>query len=206
MKKARSFAHVVASVVLVGASFLAAGCGDPATPAASGTLGNSFTAPLPAGLQSTASILDLMLYPIDTHADELWEAVATVSTMEGTRDVYPQTAEEWTTLRQKAIMLAEAANLLVTEGRRVGHPGQKIEGPGESTDLTPEQAQAEIDKDPAAFAVFAMALQNAARQLVDAIDRRNVEDYLTAGSGLQEACEGCHRRYWYPHSPLPPGL
>lgn len=157
-------------------------------------------------MQPAASILDLMLEPIDTHADALWEAVATVSTAEGIKDIHPSSDEEWAELRRKAIVLSEAANLLVLEGRRVAHPGQKIEGPGESTDYTPEEAQAEIDKDPASFATFSAAMQNAARGLVAAIDSRNVEDYLRAGSDLQEACEACHRRFWYPDSALPPGL
>ncbi|MFO7325634.1 MAG: cytochrome c [Pseudomonadota bacterium] len=206
MKQSVSFVRRFAPVLLVASALVVSACNRPSAPYAAQGQGNPFTAPLPAGLQNTASILDLMLHPIDTHADELWEAVATVSTIEGTRDVYPQTDEEWAGLRQKAIVLAEASNLLVTQGRRVGHPGQKVEGPGESTDLTPEQAQAEIDKEPAAFAAFAAAMQGAARGLIDAIDQRSVEDYLTAGSHLQEACEGCHRKFWYPNSPLPPGL
>lgn len=146
-----SIARAVAPALLV-SSLLLAGCDTAPTGSAAPAQGARFTAPLPMGLQNTASILDLMLHPIDTHADELWEAVATVSTLEGVKDVHPESDEEWAELRQKAILLADTASLLVTEGRRVGHPGQKVEGPGESTDLTPEQAQAEIDKDPAAFA------------------------------------------------------
>jgi hypothetical protein len=186
---------------------LATGCApeqpDGIEPAA---LAAAYTAPLPVGMTPAASILDLMLEPIDTHADALWEAVATVSTVEGTRDVHPEKDEEWAELRRKAHVLIEAANLLVIDGRRVAHPGQKIEGAGESTDYTPEEAQAEIDKDPAAFAVFSAAMQGAARGLVAAIDARNVEQYLEAGSALQEACESCHRKFWYPNSPMPPGL
>jgi hypothetical protein len=186
---------------------LATGCApqqpDGDEPAAYGA---AYTAPLPVGMTPAASILDLMLEPIDTHADALWEAVATVSTIEGTRDIHPETAEEWAELRRQAHVLIEAANLLVIDGRRVAHPGQVIEGPGESTDFTPDEAQAEIDKDPAAFAAFSAAMQGAARGLVSAIDARSVEQYLDAGSALQEACESCHRKFWYPNSPSPPGF
>lgn len=193
----------IAAGLLLGATLLGTSCAkqDVATNAASAT-----AATLPNGLKPAASVLDLMLYPIDTHADELWEAVATISTIEGTRDVHPTTDEEWAALRQKALVLMEASNMLVVEGRPVGHPGQKIEGPGESTDFTPEQAQAEIDKDRGTFVSFAAAMQGAAGGLVSAIDARDVEKYLDAGSALQEACEGCHRKFWYPNSPFPPGL
>ena len=204
----RSLPHLQFLVpALAAAALIIGGCERSGAPDAS-TAGSApdATASLPAGMKPVASILDLMLEPIDTHADALWEAVATISTIEGTRDVHPETDEEWAELRRKAIVLMEASNLLVIEGRRVAHPGQKVEGPGESTDYTPEQAQAEIDKEPAVFTAFAAAMYNAGGELLTAIDARDVEAYLSAGSNLQEACEACHRRFWYPDSPLPPGL
>lgn len=157
-------------------------------------------ATLPAGFAPAASILDLMQDPIDPLADDLWEAVATVSTEAGTVDQQPATDDEWLALRGKAITMMEAANLLVIAGRPVGHPGQKVEGLGESTDLTPAQAQAEIDKDRASFVAFARLLQESAGRMVAAIDARNVDQYLEAGGALDEACEACHRRFWYPAS------
>jgi hypothetical protein len=196
---------VVVGLLMPGLLLIAAGCARQES-GATITEEPALTAVLPAGMIPAASILDLMLDPIDTHADALWEAVATVSTTEGTTNITPATDEEWSKLRHQANILIEAANLLVIDGRRVAHPGQKITGPGESTDFTPEQAQAEIDKDPAVFTAFSMAMQGAARGLVGAIDTRDVDQYLDAGSALQEACEGCHRRFWYPNSASPPGL
>ena len=206
MSNTKRSVRAIISLVMASTLVFAAGCSKPPEPADPAQSAATYTASLPAGMKTSASILDLMIEPIDTHADALWETVATVSTIEGTRDVHPETDEEWAELRRKAHVLMEASNLLVLDGRRVAHPGQKIEGPGESTDYTPEQAQAEIEKDPATFTAFAAAMQNATGQIVAAIDSRSVEEYLTAGSALQEACEGCHRRFWYPNSPLPPGL
>jgi hypothetical protein len=197
---------VVAGLVVPALLLVIAGCTKQEGAAPVTEAPAAFTAVLPAGMTPAASILDLMLEPIDTHADALWEAVYSVSTTEGTRDVHPTTDEAWAELRRQAHVLIEAANLLVVDGRRVAHPGQKIEGPGESTDYTPEQAQAQIDKDPAVFTAFSAAMQAAAGGIVKAIDARNVEQYLEAGSALQEACESCHRRFWYPNSPSPPGL
>jgi hypothetical protein len=161
-------------------------------------------APLPGGLAPAASILDLMLDPIDSSADFLWEAVATISTASGTEERQPRTDAEWAVLKQKALALMEAANLLVIEGRVVARPGQQLVEPDGTQDLTPAQAQAEIDKDRAAFVGFARALQVSAGEIVSAIDKRDIEAYLHAGGSLDEVCEGCHRRYWYPDSPPPP--
>jgi len=165
----------------------------------------STAAALPGGLKPAASILDLMLDPVDVSADFLWESVATVSTTTGTEDKQPRTDAEWKVVRQKSLLLMEAANLLAIEGRVVAHPGQQLEEPGGATDLTPAQAQALIDQDPAAFLGFAKAMQDAAGELVVAIDKRDVDAYLEAGGALDEVCESCHTRYWYPNAPRPPG-
>jgi hypothetical protein len=162
-------------------------------------------AKLPVGLTPEASVLDLMLEVIDPNADELWESVATISTRTGVEERHPRTDAEWKAVRRKALLLVEAANLLVVEGRPVAHPGQKLEETAEG-DLTPEQAQLEIDKDRASFVSFAAALQTSSRKLLGSIDKRDTELFLEAGGELDEACEACHTRFWYPNAPKPPGL
>ncbi len=161
------------------------------------------TAALPAGLKPAASIIDLMHDPIDVNANALWQAVYTSSTQEGTEDVTPATDEEWLALRRQALVLMEAANLLVTEGRPVAHAGQGLEaGQGDGV-LSPAESQAKIDKDRALFTGFSAALQGAAGSLLPAIDSRNVEQYLAAGDALQAACESCHLQFWYPGQAQP---
>jgi hypothetical protein len=160
---------------------------------------------LPAGLTPEASVLDLMLEVIDPNADELWESVATISTRTGVEERHPRTDAEWKAVRRKALLLVEGANLLVVEGRPVARPGQKLEETAEG-DLTPEQAQLEIDKDRASFVSFAAAMQTSSRKLLGAIDKRDTELFLEAGGELDEACEACHMRFWYPNAPRPPGL
>jgi hypothetical protein len=193
-----------AAFVLLG-GLLLAGCAkqQAAAPVAAAPV---LAATLPAGLAPEASILDLMLDFVDPNADDLWNSVATVSTPTGVEDHHPRTDEEWKQVRRKALVLTEAANLLVTAGRPVAHPGQQLAEPGGKGDYTPAEAQAEIDKDRGAFVGFAGAMQNASRQLLGAIDKRDVDAFLEAGGALDEACEACHRQFWYPNSPLPPGL
>ncbi len=159
----------------------------------------------PGGPRADASILDLMLDPIASNAETLWNAVGTVSTTTGSKDLAPSTDAEWAAVRLKATGLMEAADLLVTPGRVVAHPDQKLKDPPGAGDLTPAQAQAAIEKDRAAFAGFAAALKAAGGAMVAAIDKRDVEAYSTAGGTLDEVCEACHTRYWYPNAPKPPG-
>jgi hypothetical protein len=165
----------------------------------------SLAAALPGGLQPEASVLDLMLDFIDPNADELWESVAVVSTSTGVEEHHPSTDDEWKAVRRKALIVIEASNLLVVEGRQVARPGQALEEPGGEGDFTPAQAQAEIDKDRVSFVGFARAMQVAAGEMLKAIDAQDPDAFLEAGGVLDEACEGCHRKFWYPNSPVPPG-
>ena len=192
-----------ACAALMGGIAMLAGC---ARAPESTTSVDALAATLPGGLRPEASVLDLMLDFIDPNADELWESVALVSTATGVEEHHPRTDEEWKAVRRKALVLIEASNLLVVEGRLVARPGQNLEEPGGEGDYTPAQAQAEIDKDRASFVAFARLMQEAAGELLKAIDQRDTDAFLEYGGLLDEACEGCHRRFWYPNSPLPPGV
>jgi hypothetical protein len=198
-------ARVVCATLVV--ALVASGCTkQQATAPVAAVVAPALTAPLPGGLQPTASILDLMLDPIDSSADFLWDAVATVSTRTGVEEHHPRTDAEWKVVHGKALLLIEAANLLVVEGRKVARPGQQLDEPGGQGDFTPEQAQAAIDEDRAGFVTFARALQLASGDLLAAIEKRDVDAYLQAGGALDEACEACHTRFWYPKAQKPPGL
>jgi cytochrome c556 len=192
-----------ACAALLGGLLVLAGCAGAKEEAADKEV---LAATLPAGLQPQASILDLMLEFIDPNADEMWESVAIVSTSTGVEEHHPRTDAEWKAVRRKALTVMESANLLVIEGRPVAHPGQELEEPGGEGDYTPAQAQVQIDGDRRSFVAFAGLLQAAAGEMLKAIDQRDPDAFLEAGGVLDEACEKCHRRFWYPNSPLPPGL
>jgi redox-regulated HSP33 family molecular chaperone len=36
-----------------------------------------------------------------------------------------------------------------------------------------------------------------------AIESKNVQGLLDAGEGIDEACENCHKQYWYPNEKSP---
>jgi hypothetical protein len=51
---------------------------------------------------------------------------------------------------------------------------------------------------PAALAAFAQSNRTVALQLVDAVDRRDVQKLSDLGGSLDEVCEACHKTFWYP--------
>lgn len=143
---------------------------------------------------------------VDPAADLLWEAVSTEVTAEGTVEHRPQTDAEWLELRHAAIRLVESANLLAVDGRRVVSEGHTLEDahvPGISSG---QEIQNAIDADRDAYLSHARELHGAAALILGAIDARDTDALVKAGGQLDEACESCHLRYWYPNAPLPPEL
>ena len=159
----------------------------------------------PAPLKPVASVIDLMGGLIDPAADFLWESVSTVSTQKGIEEHHPQTDAQWAEVRQKALTVIEGANLMMMDGRLVAHQGQKLSEAGGAGDFTPEQSQAAVTAERATFVAYAEAMRSAAELMLAAIEKRDTEAMLEHGGGLDEACEQCHRKFWYPNSPLPPG-
>lgn len=138
---------------------------------------------------------------IDPSADVLFESVATIGDEKGIREIAPQTDEEWLNVRQRAIVLIEAPNLLLTPGRAVAGPNETSRVAG--VELEPAQIQALIDADRLAFITHARSLQDAAMLALKAIDARSKDALFAASERIDTACENCHLRYWYPGAAPP---
>lgn len=147
-----------------------------------------------------------MLGIVDPSADFLWDSVAYDVTAAGVVATVPKTDGDWSEVRRHALLLAEATNLLRIPRRRVAParpiPGTEDEPPGPE-DLTPAQIQVLIDRNPAQFAQFAQGLSDAAVLALKAADARSVEGLFEAGDKIDQACEACHLKYWYPKGKAP---
>jgi hypothetical protein len=155
------------------------------------------------GSSSGASIQELMATQVDPSADLLWASVSTVITAAGTEEKQPRTEAEWQTVRRYAMTLIEGANLLTVPDRRVAATGGKTEDSAVPGIELPENIQKAIEADPASFAGAAVLLRDAGLKALAAIDERSAQRLVEAGGDLDSACEACHLKYWYPHSPRP---
>ena len=171
-----------------GALLLAVACSSP----------QSAAPPKPAQPEFMVSgtIKDIMDGVVDPSADFLWESVATIVTKKGTEERRPRTDAEWKEVRRRAIALIEGPNLLIMEGRKVAKAGEKSENPG--IELGPEEIQQVIDADRTTFIQRAHALQDAGLKALAAIDKKDADALSDAGETIDEACEQCHLKYWYP--------
>jgi hypothetical protein len=171
-------------------------------------------APLPAPLPTTPKTPDSLLYPvasivglmsaeISPSANALWESVATVSGPKGSEEKAPHTDKEWAEVRSQALILSEASNLLMLEGRHVLLPGEKFANPPGAGDLTPEKAEAAIAAARPSFNAFAKSLQEAGIAALKTIDARDATALMESGGAIDEACEACHKKFWYPDGGAP---
>ena len=147
-------------------------------------------------MEPTATVEELMRSMIDPAADAVWDAVVIEATADGIVETRPETEGDWLRLRRHAVTLAEASNLLLIEGRRIAAPESRSELPG--IDLHPDAIQKLVEEDWEGWVEVTKGLRATSGVVLDAVEARNVDALLEAGTELDLACENCHALYWYP--------
>src|SRR5437870_6158868 len=133
-------------------SALLVGCGGPAPPP----------------FKPVVDTKLLMQAVVDPNADAIWDAVKSIDTKEGSQEIRPRTNEEWTAVRNAAITVAEAGNLMMLVPRaKDGGEWMK-------------RAQEMIDTGEAA---------------IRAAEAKNADRLFTVGGDIYEACSNCHQKY-----------
>lgn len=117
------------------------------------------------------TILDLrqfMMLVIDPATDGVWDSVKTIVTKKGTEEIRPKTDEQWNAVRSSAATVAEAANLLMLEGRA---------------------------KDQKEWMAAVRRLIDTAEKAMKAAEAKDADAVFDAGGEMYEACRACHQRY-----------
>lgn len=167
---------------------LAAGCSQkPPAPAEAAQVG-----PVAA-----ASIQEIMKAIVEPASNGVWKTPASISDP-AAKATAAQKEADWLAVRHAAVALSESANLLVLPGRQTVATGGKIQDEGLAGNLPSAEIQKRIAADPARFGRHAKALQDATLETLAAIDARNIDALIDKGGKIDEACEACHKEYWYP--------
>lgn len=151
--------------------------------------------------QPTATLQEIMTDIIDPNIDYVWNSVATVSTKKGIEERAPKTDEDWAAVKQHALVVLEASNLLLIEGRPVAHPGASTSA--HQVELGPEAIQKAISENRQSYVAFAHALHASVSKTIVAIDAKDVAGLTEQGSAVDAVCEGCHKQFWYPGDKRP---
>lgn len=155
--------------------------------------------PTPALPPGTATVNELMNNSIDPAARGLWSAVSYVVTAEGTQETSPQSDADWNALRQHADALMQAAAVLTLPGLRVNAEAD-VTTP--DFQFTPREIEAAIGANPFPWRGYTQDMQMVTLQILGAIERRDVAEYMELGVTLNQACDGCHAEYWYRPQPM----
>ena len=186
----KEFRHcLIAGAGLLVAASLHAACSAPA-PAEPSVPDTPF--------QPVATVREVMNSVIDPSIDEVWNAVQTVVDDKGTTDHAPVTDEQWAAVRRHALVVSEAANLLLMHGRPVAHPGEPSLAPG--VELPPEEIRSLIDKNYDAWSSYVLQLQDSMKLALTAIDKKDTQALFDAGEQIDTTCENCHSVFWYPNA------
>jgi len=168
----------------------APGCSSPKPPP-----------PAPAlwgDLKPVVSVKELMRDMLDPAADNIFDAVKSVSTRQGTVERTPKTDEDWERIRVGAVTLAEGVYLLKIPRPFAPDGDQNNSSGPDATELSPAQIKAKLDADPVLWNAKIEALRNVGLEVMEIVKNKRVEELWDAGDNLDRACESCHIQYWYP--------
>lgn len=111
---------------------------------------------------------DLMNNVLDPTADEIWESVGTVITLEGTFEKAPSTDDEWAALKGSAMRLAESGNLLLLPSRSGGNPD---------------------------WIKHSVALIEQSNRALKAAEAKDKDAIFTIGGDIYDVCTNCHKQF-----------
>jgi hypothetical protein len=134
----------------------------------------SCSGPQPPPFKPIADVKLLMQSVVDPSADVIWDSVATIVTAAGMDERRPRTAQEWTTVRNSAVMLTESGNLLMMVPRAY---------------------------DGGDWMTMSQGLVDAGNEALRLAEARNADGLFDIGEKIDKACETCHVLYAYEDSP-----
>lgn len=187
--------------VLVALAATASGCSSSSTSTPSAAVvATDRPAPqvLWGDMKPYVSVRELMRYMIDPLSDNIFDAVGTVVTRQGTVDREPKTDADWEKIQAGAVSIAEGISLLSVP-RPFAPAGDVNNSVGpDAVELSPTQITAKVERDPVEWNARIAATRNAALNTMDVVKRRDVAGLWEAAEILDQSCEACHRSYWYP--------
>jgi len=122
-------------------------------------------APVTTAVASTAQIMSAITDPA---AGVIYNAVGTVISADGIKEIAPQTDEEWAAVGNSAAALIESGNLLLMGSRAI---------------------------DQGDWVTMTRAMMDKGELALKAVEARSPDGILSAGSEINETCDNCHARY-----------
>lgn len=138
-----------------------------------------------------------MQQEVNAATNALWDIGNNAMNDTGGLDPAQMDDAKWARLAEAAAALKLEAEKMAAAGTiKAAAPGQeKVEEPGA---YSMEDVQSYIDADPQSFRDLATGLANHAQSISDAAKSRDAEAAGLLVGELDQVCEACHAKYWYP--------
>jgi hypothetical protein len=152
-----------------------------------------------SGDVSISTLHEAMQQVIAPQAQIVWNVGNAAFDDDGRLDGRKVTDAGWKEVASAAHKLKDAAQQLAqAEGIVVAAPGERLQDEGYPQAANAQAVQEYIDANPRSFRRRANALRAAAGELVQASAEHNAGIFSRVSNGLDEICEDCHERFWYP--------
>jgi len=142
---------------------------------------------------------ELMKNVVAVQTQAIWDVGNKAQDDQGNPDAARLAAGDWSKVVDAGGKVREVAQTLAhSDHFVVAAPGAKIEGEGNPGSLSAKQVQAAIDAKPADFRALAQALAASMDGIVAAAKTRNAAKLFDVSGALDQVCENCHVKFWYP--------
>ena len=173
---------------------LVSACSKATPPPAPAAATSAETPMVPVG-----TVKEVMKGIVDPTSKAIWDSVGTEAGPKGLVEKSPKTDDDWAAIEHSALSLAEASNLLKIPGRHMSLPEQaNSKTAPDAPELTPAQIEEKVNKDRGAWDAKADALRATATKAIAAAKAHDKDGILNIGEEIDNACESCHKVYWYP--------
>lgn len=147
-------------------------------------------------------LLPLMKGTVAPQAQILWDIGNKALDDEGNASAAKLTPVDWTKLAGAAQKMKDAAVSMAGAARiGIAPPGARLQDEGTPGQATSRQIQAYIDANPKDFAEHARAMAEVSDGFLKAAGSKDAKTLGEASAKLDEVCEACHVKYWYPEQP-----
>jgi cytochrome c556 len=150
------------------------------------------------------SLHALMKTVVAPQANTLWDVGNRAMDDNGNADPARIKPADWAALSTAGKAMKDASLRMAAASRIVvAAPGETLQNDGQPGAITVAQMQRIIDGDPKGFADHARELAAVSDEFVQSAATRDAARLTAASGRLDEVCESCHTRFWYPEQPEP---
>ncbi len=148
---------------------------------------------------SAPTVHEFMSGAVAPQAQVLWDISNRAMDSNGDADGSKLTADDWMKLAEASGELRRAALSLASIDKPVAvAAGGKIDDEGETGASTGAQVQGFIDANREQFRTHAAALGRISGDFLAASKKRDAKRLMDDAGRLDEVCEACHVKFWYP--------